>query len=510
MNCLSTVLVFGQTPTQSIRGTVLDEDTQLPLIGATVVVVNSEPLIGTTTDLDGTFRLEQMPIGRVSLLVSFIGYSDKVLPNIEVNSAKEVVLDIALVEASVEMQEVDVTATQKKGAVLNDLALVSSRSISAEQTSRYAGGFNDPSKITSNFAGVSNTQDGGNDIIVRGNSPKYIQWRLEGAEITNPNHFGDQNAVSGIVGALNNNLLSTSDFYTSAFPAEFGDALSGVYDVRMRKGNNEKFEGIFGLGLLGTDITLEGPFKKGYSGSYLVNFRYSTIALADDLGLVDVEGVNLKFQDAAFKFWLPTKKMGTFSIFGLQGRSSFRFQDVDPSDWVTPGNDFAQTTTTEDYDKGASLLNTGIKHVLNLSPKSYLKTTLLYSSESIEDAVFENLLAGDTLAEQRLNFNSNWQKSSYKLNSIYHHKLNARHKIVAGVYYTLYEQNVDQSVLDENEERQTPIAFDEGIGSLRSFVNWKFTPTERLSLVAGFHNTNILFNDKYTIEPRVALNYNLN
>ncbi|MFT4536478.1 MAG: hypothetical protein ACJA1A_002222 [Saprospiraceae bacterium] len=276
------------------------------------------------------------------------------------NSAKEITLDVELVESVEEMAEVVVTVTTKRGTALNESTIVSSRSISAEQTSRYAGGFNDPAKITSTFAGVTNTQDGGNDIIFRGKSPKYVGWRLEGVEITNPNHFGDPSAISGSVGALNNNLLSTSDIYTGAFPSEFGNALSGVYDVRMRKGNNEKFEGIFGVGLLGTYITVEAPLKRGYKGSYLANFRYSTIGLAIDLEVVPVEDVSLKFQDASFKIYLPTKKLGTFSIFALQGTSSFLFMDINPSLMVTCGNDFAQTDIMDDFDKGSNLFNVGV------------------------------------------------------------------------------------------------------------------------------------------------------
>ncbi len=502
--------LFAQSPSQTIRGVVIDEDTQIPLIGATVTLLNTEPINGTSTDIEGIYRLEDIPIGRVNLMVSYIGYQDKLLSNIEVNSAKEILLDIALVESVETLEEVVVRASNKKGAALNELALVSARSISAEQTSRFAGGFNDPAKITGNFAGVTNTQDGGNDIIVRGNSPKYVQWRLEGAEITNPNHFGDPNAIGGSVGALNNNLLSTSDFYTGAFPSEFGDALSGVYDVRMRKGNNEKIEGIFGFGLLGTEITLEGPFKKGYKGSFLANFRYSTIGLASQLGLIPVDGVTLKFQDAAFKISLPTKKIGSFSIFGLQGNSSFLFLDINPGVLISPGSDFAQTNIKEDFEKGANLFNTGVNHIINLSAKSYLKTTFLTSIDGIQEGVFENIVAADSSIEKRLNFNSNLKRRSYKGNTIYHYKLNAHHKLSAGLQYTLIEQDLSQSLLDSLENRNFLVDFKDRINSLRSFLSWKYIPSESLSFVFGLQNTNIFFNKKYTIEPRFAVNYELN
>lgn len=211
--------------------------------------------------------------GNISLQLAYVGYERQTIPDVVVNSGKEVVLNLSMQESVTQLHELVITATEKKGEALNEMSLISSRSISLEETKRYAGGFNDPSRILSSFAGVANSQNGDNDIIVRGNSPKYIQWRLEGIEITNPNHFADQNAISGGISALNNNLLSTSDFHTGAFSPEYGDVLSGVYDVNLRAGNNEKFESSFGLGLLGTDLMLEGPFKKGYGGSYLVNYR---------------------------------------------------------------------------------------------------------------------------------------------------------------------------------------------------------------------------------------------
>ncbi|WP_417590220.1 carboxypeptidase-like regulatory domain-containing protein, partial [Owenweeksia hongkongensis] len=230
--------------TQTIRGQVIDEESKLPLIGVTVMIEDSSPPIGATTNIDGNFRIEKVPVGRVNLQLSYIGYEQKIIPNIVVNSAKEVVLNLTLHEYTTKMDEVTVVAQMDKGSPINDMALVDARSISPEESNRYAGPFNDPTRILSNYAGIATTQDGSNDIIVRGNSPKYVQWRLEGVQITNPNHFANQSGIgTGGISALNNNLLATSDFYTSAFPAEYGDVLSGVYDIKLRSGNNERFEG---------------------------------------------------------------------------------------------------------------------------------------------------------------------------------------------------------------------------------------------------------------------------
>jgi len=503
---------------QTVRGTVLDTDSKLPLVGAQVVLLG-EPNRGTTTDVQGHFRFEQVPIGRVVLELSYLGYERQTIPNIVVNSGKEVVLSLQMQESALSMNEVTVTASQNKGEAINDMTLISARSVSPEETNRYAGGFNDPSRILSNFAGITSTQDGSNDIIVRGNSPKYVQWRLEGEQITNPNHFGDQSAVGGSISILNNNLLAASDFYTGAFNPEFGDVLSGVYDVRLRAGNNEKFESVFGFGLLGTEMTIEGPFKKGYGGSFLLNYRYSTAGLLSRLGLLgDIGGV-LNFQDATFKLVLPTRSMGVFSVYGLGGRSKFSFEDVTPAIWVIPGENASLAEFRNDYDKKAHLLNLGIKHTLNLGANSYFNANLSYSSEGIEDDIFEagivkitdsnGEVLRDSVISKNLNFQGRLKKPSYRASVIYNHKFNARHKIQIGTKYTLFEYQFNQTQFrnDDANNRFVLLDFAENVGTLRNFVSWKYRAGQRLSWVAGLHQMNVLLNGKSTLEPRLAVEY---
>ncbi len=511
---------FSQGLNQTIRGLVTDQDSKLPIAGATVAIAGSNPLKATITDAQGVFRLDNIPIGRFTIQVSSMGFENIILPNIVVNSGKEVVLTINMQEAVTQLKAVVVTVDKNRAGVLNDMSIVSGRSVSPEQTNRYAGGFNDPSKILSNFAGVANTGDGSNDIIVRGNSPKYIQWRLEGVQIANPNHFSDQSSVGGSVSTLNNNLLATSDFYTGAFSAEYGDVLSGVYDVKLRQGNNEKFESIFGFGVVGSELTVEGPFKKGYKGSYLLNYRYSTVSLISKLGLFDELNGTLNFQDATFKVVLPTKKAGTFSVFGLGGLSNFLFKDVSPSLWQTPGNRFVSNKTSEDYKKRSHLLNLGMNHTLTLNKRSYITTTLALSSEGIRDEVFENFLyklydnsgnyRKDSVVNDALNFNGRLKKLTYRGEITYNNKISSKHKIQIGTKYALFNYNFEQSMFkDSTAARFTLVDFDEKVSTLRNFVNWRYRINSSLTTVLGVHNMNVLLNKKSTVEPRFAINWKL-
>ncbi len=520
LSAMFTILVFSQNAKQTVRGTILDTDSKLPLTGVNVVILGTEPRIGTVTDEKGDFRFENVPVGRITLQLFYLGYENMSMPNIEVNSGKQVVLNLNMRENITQIEEVVVKANKDKGEAQNDMSLISARSISPEESKRYAGSFNDPARILANFAGVASSPDGNNDIIVRGNSPKYVQWRLEGVEITNPNHFADQNAVGGGVNALNNNLLTNSDFQTGAFSPEYGDVLSGVYDVSLRAGNNQKREATFGLGILGTDITLEGPFKKGYGGSYLVNYRYSTVSLIAEMGLVKVGGIP-KFQDGAFKIVLPTNKFGTFSLFGLGGYSAVSFKDVQPSIWQTPGDRAMNEEISEDFDKGSYLMNTGINNTLSLNSNSSIKTSLSYSGNGSNEDVFElrttkiNNAQGeflrDSVSDKILNFNSRLKKSTYRGAITYNNKLNAKNKIQVGAKYALFEYNYFQSQLEaDGATRVTAVDFKANVGTIRNFISWKHRFNERITMVAGVHNMNVLYNNKSTIEPRLAINWKLN
>ncbi|MGV3504534.1 MAG: TonB-dependent receptor [Adhaeribacter sp.] len=508
--------VLGQELSQTVRGTLTDADSRAPLIGATVTVLGSSPLKGTTTDRNGAFRLDQVPTGRITLQLSYLGYEPKAIPEIVVNSGKEVVLNLSMQESAVNMAEVRVTANQEKGRALNEMALTSARSISPEETSRYAGGFNDPSLIVANFAGVANNPNGNNDIIVRGNSPKYVQWRLEGIQITNPNHFAGQGGIGGGLSTLNNNILATSDFYTGAFSPEYGDVLSGVYEVKLRAGNNEKFESVLGVGILGTDLTFEGPFKKGYGGSFLVNYRYSTISLLTDLGLTGVKG-SPRFQDAAFKIVLPTENAGTFSVFGLGGASSALLQEVKPEVAETPGDRSMLAGIREDLEMKANLLNLGLNHTLPLGPNRYIHTTVAHSREGIRNQVFESGIEKgdgslpDSVWYTHPNYQSRLIKSTYRGALTYHHKVNARNKIQVGTQYTLSDYDYQQSHLQADAaSRVSLLDFQEMMGTVRNHISWKHRFHEALTLVSGLQNMTVLYNHKSTLEPRVSLHWQLN
>ena len=310
--------------TQTIKGIVIDDQSNNVLPNVTITIEGLP--VNAITDEKGFFKLTNIPIGRQNIKASSINYEDAFIANIEITSSKEVVLEIRLKEKVKKLDEVVVQSGRSKLKALNEAAVVSARQLSIDEAFRYSGTRNDPSRMAQNFAGVSGTNDGRNDIIIRGNSPAGVLWRMDGIDIPNPNHFSTLGATGGPVSILNINTLKNSDFLTSVFPAQYGNALAGVFDLRLRNGNSDKNEFIGQTGFNGFEFGAEGPLNKKTKASYLADYRYSMVATLQNLGLNFGTGsATPYYQDGTFKINIPTKKSGAFSLFGLGGESYIHF-----------------------------------------------------------------------------------------------------------------------------------------------------------------------------------------
>lgn len=280
----NTQFAFSQNITQTIKGLVSDKQSKEPLVGATVLIIGFETKFASTSDANGKFSIQNVPAGRYDLKVKYIGYKEIILPNIQVTTGKEVYLEIELEENISDLKEVVISGT-KKNETINEMTSVSARSFSTEEVNRYAGGRSDPSRLAANFAGVSTPDDSRNDIVIRGNSPSGVLWRIDGLNVPNPNHFSTIGTTGGPVSGLNTNMLKNSDFFTSAFPSEYGNANAGVFDIGFRKGNSDKREHTIQFGMLtGLEAMTEGPINRKKGSSYLIAYRYSFTGLAQALG----------------------------------------------------------------------------------------------------------------------------------------------------------------------------------------------------------------------------------
>lgn len=311
---------FAQNNFQTLRGNILDKHAQTPITGASVQIISIQK--GTTADSDGNYELTNIPPDRYELKVAYVGYKTIIVPNVIVTSGKEVILDFAMEEELTQMGEITIEG-KNKGETSNKLASISARAFSMEEVNRYAGGRNDPARLAANFAGVSAPDDSRNDIVIRGNSPVGVLWRIDGMNVTNPNHFASVGTTGGAVSALNTNLLKNSDFFTSAFPAEFGNSTSGVFDLGFRNGNTKKRETTLQAGVItGLELTTEGPFNKKSDASYLIGYRYSLAGIAQAAGVNIGTTATPSYQDFSFKFSSGNTKLGKFSLFGILASST--------------------------------------------------------------------------------------------------------------------------------------------------------------------------------------------
>lgn len=495
------MLLQAQAPTQTVRGTVVDKISQAPLPGAVVVLVNSEPLIGVSTDEYGKFSFSNVPVGKQSLKISFIGYKESVMQNLSVNAGKELVLNIALEEDIKAIDEVVVSAKVEKNKPLNDMSTVSTRAFSVEETQKFAAAVNDPARMASSFAGVVSGNDGGNQISIRGNSPNGLLWRLEGVEIPNPNHFSNVGTSGGAIAIISSQLLGNSDFSTGAFAAEYGNALSGVFDLKLRKGNNQKREYTFQLGVLGADVSTEGPFKKGYDGSYLVNYRYSTLNLLAKMG-VPIGDANTTFQDLSFNISLPSGKAGTFTLFGLGGLSNQTTLALkDSAKWKE--DDFTRLNTKFTGNTGV----VGLTHTKLFNNHSYLKTALVLSG-------MENKYSVDKMQADFIGFTKEFDKSftqsKVTLSTVYTKKISAKSNFRTGIILNQLGYKLLQKDKEDTSSLVTKINVEGSTQTAQAFFQWQYKLSEKVTTNVGLHYFQLFLNNSNSVEPRASVKYELN
>ncbi len=501
--------------TQTVRGSVIDKDDQQPLIGVSVAVFQNNTLLkGIQTDERGNFRLEEIPVGRVTIALSYMGYKKVLLPNTIVNAGKETVLTIEMENSIEALKEVEISAV-RKGETINEMAMISARGFSVEETERYAGSRGDPARMASNFAGVSGSDDSRNDIVIRGNSPFGLQYRVENVHIPNPNHFNIPGSVGGSVAILNNRMLSNSDFYTGAFPAEFGNAMAGVFDIRMKKGNNERNEFTGEFGLLGANVFSEGPFSKKSKASYIVNYRYATLELLNLMGLDVGTSAIPRYTDLQFKVNAPTKNGGNVSAFGIGGYSTINLLTSKQREVNDERDIYASGGRDEYFQAGMGVA--GVNYTRPVAKNAYATITFAVSTEwnrvnhnrvvrSIDSSGAKPLWNVDTIYPKLF-----YQFITNKLTGgfLRQYKISNRHIVRFGLMTEAWNFVFRDSNFSEfrNEwyVRANTSRWDL---MFQPYAQWKWNISPKLTFNAGLHGQLFTLNKRsWSIEPRMALKY---
>jgi len=511
---------LSQERTQNIRGKVVDIDTKTPLIGAKVKVLDiTDKLYAAACNYNGDYTIYNVPIGKHELEFSFMSYGSKVV-TIIVNSGKEPIVNIEMEETGIIGKEIIVTV-RKKGEVINEMSTVSAQSFSIAETNRYAGSRGDPARMASNFAGAQGTDDSRNDLVIRGNSPAGILYKVEGIDIPNPNHFAISGSGGGPVSILNNKFLSNSDFFMSAFPAEYGNSTSGIFDLKLRNGNNNLHEFSGQFGFLGIEAQLEGPISKKSGSSYLIGGRYSTFSLLKTMGIsIGTDAVPV-YGDGAFKFNFPLKKGGSLALFGMGGASEIA---IVISDQKTPAQDAFGEQDRDQYF-GTSMYVGGLTYKKPLNSKTYIKSTLAISKESQH--------SNHEYVTRTLSSDSIWQYDSSKpphnmmgyvfdINKAMayvsvNYKINTQHLIKYGINADIYSFKMLDSVKTDISDVNSPsqIRWDyistQPDVLIQPFIQWRYKLSKKLIVNAGLHSQYFsVSNSLSAVEPRIGVKYKLN
>jgi hypothetical protein len=477
--------LLGQNSTGIIRGKILDRETQLSLEGVSVQLLEGNK--GMYSNISGQFYFEKLPPGRYTLLFSLIGYQQGSIQSVEVTSGKEALIEIQLVESPIQLEEITIQAETDKSRASNELAFVSGRQFSVQESNKFAGGYSDPSRMAMSFAGVTSSgNDDNNEIIIRGNSPKGLLWRLEGIEIPNPNHFGDgQGSTSGIISMINSSSLANSDFLTGAFPSEYGNALSGVFDLKFRRGNDRKHEFKALIGVVGMEVAAEGPLNKS-GASYRVNGRYSTLELLFKTGLVKIEtdGFEPAFRDYNFTFKLPTQKTGKFTLWGLGGEN---FSDSDYS-------------TFKDRDEN-KVTSTGISHQLPIKKIGYINTVIAFSTNT-HQYFRKNIVNGSWINT----YDETHREQALRYSTFFNHRISTKWKMRTGIIISRLGFELNEDIWNAGQKKIINWINENGhTFSSQGYSQIKYTPNNFLQLSAGIHTLHFNLNKKTTFEPRLGM-----
>lgn len=485
---------------QSVRGAVTDAVSGKPIEFADVIV--KEKSVGTVTDSSGRFEISNLPVGRYTIVASIIGYIPVEIPEVLIGSKKDVVLNFQLSENVTTLKNVVVRPHITKEQPLNKLSLAGGRMLCVEEASRYAGGFDDPSRLASSFAGVSGNPSG-NGICVHGNAPQLLQWRLEGVEIFTPDHFADSFGVGGgAISALSANVLGNSDFFSGAFTSEYGNALSGLFDLKMRNGNSAKFENTVQVGTLGIDLASEGPLNKKTNASYLFNYRYSMTALARQMGILKLDGEAADYQDLNFKFNFPTRKAGTFSLFGV-GLIDKSWCDIDnPDKWETlydaNNEKVHQNMLTAGANHKISFKNGGTWHTAIAG--AYLKNNI---NEEYYTAV------GDKKSDEPFIFSTMHQKN-YQLTftTDYTQKFSRHFLSKAGVTYVHHFYKLDMKRAENIGGTLMPVYnVDDKTGQLSAYISNSWDISDKFVCNFGVNMEMFSLSKSWSVEPRIAFQW---
>ncbi len=481
--------------TGSIKGTIFNAINNNPIPFANVVIQNTST--GATSNLDGFYEIRNLQPGLYNLEVSYIGYGKKILYEIQVGSLGPVMVNIGLEEKTDTIREIEITAESFNKTAESPLSM---RTIGSAEIERNPGGNRDISKVIQSLPGVASTVSFRNDIIIRGGSPGENRFFLDGIEVPNINHFATQGSSGGPVGMINVNFIREVDFYSGAFPANRGNALSSVFDFKQKDGNERKIITALTLGSSDYGLTLDGP--AGKKSTFILSARRSYLGWLFKLLKLPFLPV---YNDVQYKVRTRLDKRNELIFIGLGSYDEFKL------------NKSTNKTEYQQYILGNIPVNTQWSYTMGGAWKHFRNrsySTLVVSRNQLHNQAIKYYNNDDTNPdnlnldyvsqeiENKLRFENTWRwEGGWKLNAgagfenvLYLNSTYNKRSIASGVVLLDYN-----SRLNFNK-------YSVFIQASKTVLN------ERLSLSAGLRTdcsdySVRMFNPLQQLSPRLALSY---
>jgi hypothetical protein len=491
---------YAQDFLQHVKGKVVDAASGVPVSELNVKLEGDETFAGQT-DANGIFDI-QVLVGRYKISFSHTGYETRVM-ELLVIAGKESVINLNLRSSVRELQAVEITSAS------SDVETPGQRSLTIEKTLRIPANFFDPVRVATAYPGVVAANDQGNSIIVRGNSPNGLLWRLNGLNIVNPNHLSNAGTFSdkpmangGGTNILSAQMLGKTDFYTGAIPVSQGNTLSGVIDMELRDGNKTKKEYTAQASLIGLDIAAEGPLGKNQQTSFLANYRYSTVGLLSQMG-IDFGGESIAFQDLSFHLNTVGKNGGELSFFGFGGMSKNEFDSPAVAEWEEDKDRF-----NIDYESATYAVGLNYKQSLG---KGKLFVAFGYSSSDQQRNSSPSMENDPTVAF--------WMYNDYQLiNSAFSSQVKYEMPFSKSLSWEIgvMTDYLSNEITSKEEYGCLSCSFrttrdldekTEGV-LLQPFTSLDITLGSLISAKAGIRYVSFSYNNSTSIEPRIQFDIN--
>ncbi|SDY01822.1 Outer membrane receptor proteins, mostly Fe transport [Lutibacter oricola] len=500
---LQTVIVFSQS-TGVVKGKVIDAQTREPISFAAIIIEGTT--IGVTSNELGVFTIQKVPLGYVKLQASLVGYNTITTSDYLVTNEKSPYVLIELSQSNEILDEVVIQSKLFKKSVENPLSV---QTLGIAEIEKNPGGNRDVLKVLQSLPGVASNPGFRNDIIIRGGSPSENKFYLDGIEVPVINHFQTQGSSGGPVGIMNADLIRKVDFYTSAFSANRGNALSSIIEFTQKDGNPNKLDTRATLGTSDAGVTLNGPI--GSNTTFTASMRQSYLQFLFKL-------IKLPFlptyNDFQFKVKHQISATDEISIIGLGAIDNFKLNE-DVNDDVTDEDTFKRNKyilsnipVQEQWNYTVGLV---YKHYSEKSTQQYVLSRNKWSNEA--QKYFNNTGA---LTDLLLNYSSKEIENKFRFENTSTLKNNYKLNVGIGFETAKYINNTFQQIANSNGV--SIVDFSSKLNMLKYNVFGQVSKkylNSKLGISAGFRFDGVDYNNEMEnlfnqFSPRISLTYKLN